>query len=452
MLNYIKIRGCFIAVFDEDILLYNTYTFATCIIENYKSKLKVNSVYDYYFEKNIISFFKEENQILYDSFFSDIKTNRAIANYYSNQFKYQRKMLITDCVSFSCNMDCVYCFEYGFSESGNELSKDNRKKLMLKLIELYSEQIDDIDYIFFGGEPLLHIKYIEDICRTFTKEKTEKKLSFSFTTNGTLINDKFISLCRNYNIKELRITLDGPEYIHDNRRPLKNKNGSYSKIIENIKRLCEDTNTNIIINTVIDDNNYKYYINMFDSLLAKLAKYILVEPVRIIFNIGTTCTPMLKKDESKECFNIDGTSSNYYDLAKSLLKRGATITSPFYAGHCLNSSEKSFFISPKGDIYKCITGSNHEKFLASSYLAFFEEPMQFIKNNIVISEGSHMNKCRECEFLTICNGGCKFQHLINGATLCRKETIYEELPHLLDLLYIGEFDNDGNFKKRKAIY
>lgn len=52
----------------------------------------------------------------------------------------------------------------------------------------------------------------------------------------------------------------------------------------------------------------------------------------------------------------------------------------------------------------------------------------------------------------MCNGGCKFQHFINGAPLCRKPLLKKELKDLLNLLYLGEFTNDGNFKKRTSIY
>lgn len=90
--------------------------------------------------------------------------------------------------------------------------------------------------------------------------------------------------------------------------------------------------------------------------------------------------------------------------------------------------------------------------MVSNYNDFNKNQFRFLQNSIYISENSHMDKCKSCEFLVTCNGGCKFQHFINNAPLCRKNLLEEELPYLLELLYLGEFTNEGNFKRRKTIY
>lgn len=48
----------------------------------------------------------------------------------------------------------------------------------------------------------------------------------------------------------------------------------------------------------------------------------------------------------------------------------------------------------------------------------------------------------------MCNGGCKFQHYENHDKLCRKGVLEYELKSFLHLLYLGNFDQDGFFKKR----
>lgn len=450
MSKYIKVKECIVSEYNENVLLYNPYTIAIYILENYKKKLNVNAIDDTNFNNRILHYFKDQKNI-YDSLFSDFSTNFAIANFYSNKFKYQRTLTISDAISYDCNMKCTYCFENNFSEK-NKLSSKSRQKLISEIINLYDSDIDYVDYIFFGGEPLLNIDYITSLCDFLTNKYKSKIFCFSFTTNGTLIDERFIDLCKTYPIDEIRITLDGPEVIHNLRRPLKNNKNSFEVINNNIKKLCELTDLRIIINTVIDDKNHEYYINMFEQLEQQLEQYIKQNPVKLIFNIGTTCSPMiknLKSDKKEKTMNF---SHLYYDLAEFLLNKGATITSPLYSAQCLNSMEKAFIISPSGDIYKCITGANNNKFIVSSYIGFNENPLNFIKNSIVKSENSHIPECKKCEFLTMCNGGCKFQHFINGAPLCRKPLLKKELPDLLNLLYLGEFTNDRNFKKRTPIY
>ncbi len=65
---------------------------------------------------------------------------------------------------------------------------------MIKIINLYVDNIEIIDYIFFGGEPLLNLEYMEFVSNGLIEQFPQKKFKISVTSNGTLINDKFIAL------------------------------------------------------------------------------------------------------------------------------------------------------------------------------------------------------------------------------------------------------------------
>lgn len=175
MLGEIKrIKDSLVTVFDDDILLYNPYTLATCILLNYKIKLNVNSIFDSKFESHLVKYFNNQN-IMLESFFNDTEVNQALAKHFSNQFKYQRKLTISDAFSYSCNMKCEYCFEYKFSEKNKKLKGTKRINYIRNLINIYENKVDLIDFIFFGGEPLLNLNYIENMCRFLTYTYKTKK-------------------------------------------------------------------------------------------------------------------------------------------------------------------------------------------------------------------------------------------------------------------------------------
>jgi len=144
-------------------------------------------------------------------------------------------------------------------------------------------------------------------------------------------------------------------------------------------------------------------------------------------------------------------SSNtlYFGHALLLINKGCTITSPFYSAHCTNSKEKSFVFAPNGDIYKCITGLGNKHFLLSSFDQLENNPLIFYKNNIIQIESSHMAKCFNCEFLLMCNGGCKCQHFSNEDKLCRKSVFENEMDSFLNLLYYVSINEDGTCHERK---
>jgi len=141
-----------------------------------------------------------------------------------------------------CNMACKYCYA-GSSKSilQNSEKLNNNFKLRIPLLLDFIDQV--ISYnnckttkiIFHGGEPLLvdprNYKSI------FTYIRDEKyPIEINIQTNGTLINDDYIDLFKEFNIK-IGISLDGPGSVNDRTRIFKSGNGSFSAIFQNLKKL-----------------------------------------------------------------------------------------------------------------------------------------------------------------------------------------------------------------------
>jgi len=91
----------------------------------------------------------------------------------------------------------------------------------------------DLNFGFYGGEPLLELSLIEK-CIAYIREKSAgRKISFTVTTNGTLLTrEVYERLVRNS--VSITISLDGPKPVHDGARKYPNGRGSFDDIIENI--------------------------------------------------------------------------------------------------------------------------------------------------------------------------------------------------------------------------
>ena len=89
-----------------------------------------------------------------------------------------------------------------------------------------------------------------------------KKLSFTITSNGSLLNDDIIQYFYKHDIS-LVISLDGPRVIHDQNRVFANGRGTFDTIIENLNRVKEiapEYGKKISISMVMDP------INDFDCI------------------------------------------------------------------------------------------------------------------------------------------------------------------------------------------
>ena len=440
----IKRNNCFVQNEEKYAILFNPHNFSVAQLDNSEC-LKEEDIIDNLSDEIKNKLF--EKQI----FIQSDEDAVSISRYFSNKIKYGRKMTISDAMTFNCNMSCIYCFENGTKNNKKKLLPAERIKCVSNVIDTYAHDFDYLDYIFFGGEPMLEKKYIEQMCSFLNNKYKDKKILFSITSNGTLIDDCFINIANEYDFKEIRITLDGVENVHNCRRKMIDGSKSFALIINNINRLCKETNIRIVINTVMDSKNAPSYKQFIEYIVDEFRDYIITSSPRIVFNLGELCHPMLETEYTEKTKN-DNSNSNilYYEFSEILLNKGATITSPFYASNCLNSIEKSFTISPDGSIYKCVTGLGSPLFLLTKYQKdLFVNDL--INNNIIQIEKSHRAECFNCDFLTMCNGGCKCQHYENNYPLCRKELLVEELPYLMHLLTLGSFKSDGLFHGRNKV-
>ena len=119
----------------------------------------------------------------------------------------------------ACNLRCKYC-----SEGDYEVVSNLSFRLLQKLVDDLPELLDNIgeksiDFLWHGGEPLCYPKEILCKAMDYALEKLSTKygVSFSMQSNGTLINDAWIRVIKQYNI-HLGISLDGYKELHDSRR------------------------------------------------------------------------------------------------------------------------------------------------------------------------------------------------------------------------------------------
>ena len=157
---------------------------------------------------------------------------------------------------YSCNFRCSYCYQGEYTVSSDTASGSN------DVIDSFFSYIDaefagKKKYItIFGGEPLMAGKIPFERMEYMLKKASERRLDCAIVTNGYNLED-YLPVFRNGKIREIQVTLDGPEEIHDKRRPLASGKGSFSRIVSGIdKALAEGYNINL--RTVIDRENIEY--------------------------------------------------------------------------------------------------------------------------------------------------------------------------------------------------
>jgi len=141
----------------------------------------------------------------------------------------------------SCNLRCGYCIyneHYdGNRQFGEKTMKQEVAKRAIDYLNVHGG--DEVAVTFYGGEPLINYKLMKWCIDYADKVINNKKLSYSFTTNLTLLTDDIANYLKNVENLHVVCSLDGPENVHDSYRRKIDGRGSFNDAIRGLKYLIE---------------------------------------------------------------------------------------------------------------------------------------------------------------------------------------------------------------------
>ena len=303
--------------------------------------------------------------------------------------------------TLACNMDCTYCFENKNSTIISDEVFDNT----IRFVESRVNRgfVKSMNVNWFGGEPLLFFDKIDNLSQKFIPlcEQHNVNYSASIITNGWLIDEKISQRMVDLKIKDAQITIDGPPPIHDSKRKLKNGEGTFKRIVENILLLSKYIFVTVRINVDVDVKNQ--FEEMFESIK------ILGGSNRI------NVYPGLLRSDTKACASIESSCINikeysdvyydFYSIAKKYRFNLSWYPRP-KKGCCCAASPNSLVIQPNGDLCRCWNQVGVEKESYGNIKNPFDIKTPDDYFNWVLFNPFVYEECMECKFMPICLAGC----------------------------------------------
>ena len=333
--------------------------------------------------------------------------------------------------TMDCNFKCTYCYEA--REKG--FITDNVKKGIRSWISSMAKSCNSFSIGWFGGEPLLGFDTIEEI-NSYAQEICEENNCFfvsNITTNGYLLDSEMLSKVNDLGLSSFQITVDGTPEFHNQKRPLLNGKPTFDVVFNNVLRILDETNANVMLRVNIDKKNVDSITDLMDMIPEKYRTSRLQIYFRYIF------TGYAQSKETSE--NIVNNRISSHELVKDLyvyaIDNGFNVMFPMLLekdSYCSTCLKNSFTIDPKGKIFKCTIDFGDEYSVGS-----ITEDGTINLDHMTHSRWySHIPgsdpKCKECKFLPLCYGGCSY-HRINGKRACPYESF--DLKGLLELQYLA---------------
>lgn len=142
----------------------------------------------------------------------------------------------------TCNLACKYCYCgtcRNLLPNQGVMSEAIARQAITWLFAV-SGKSENVSITFFGGEPLLNkpvLRFVVDYSQRLAKLHG-KKVFYSMTTNGTLLDDETITIIKRYNFG-LMVSLDGPPEIHNAQCPTRGGEGSFEAAVAGIRLLMK---------------------------------------------------------------------------------------------------------------------------------------------------------------------------------------------------------------------
>jgi uncharacterized protein len=151
-----------------------------------------------------------------------------------DQFRSDR-LFLTIAPTLDCNFRCDYCYE-------DHLRVTMSRRVQEVLLAWTAEKargIEEMHVTWFGGEPSLPaaVRVIENLSAGFLALARERGFRYGaqLVTNGYLLERALVERLVPLGIGQIQVTVDGPPELHDRRRVLAGGQGTFRRILDNLR-------------------------------------------------------------------------------------------------------------------------------------------------------------------------------------------------------------------------
>jgi uncharacterized protein len=168
----------------------------------------------------------------------------ALDRYFTAVKSDTSELHITVLTTLQCNFACDYCFQ-GDHGDYNKFAQKMTLEMSARVAGWIERELDRVRperlvITFFGGEPLLNLPVLYDIADRMWAATQARgvRMMTSIITNGLLLTPEIVDRLVPRGLQGIKITLDGDRDTHNRMRPLRGGQGTFDRIVENIRQVA----------------------------------------------------------------------------------------------------------------------------------------------------------------------------------------------------------------------
>jgi uncharacterized protein len=350
------------------------------------------------------------------------------------------QLRVTVLTTLQCNFACDYCFQ-GDHGDYNKFAHKMSMETAAAVLAWIEERLDTLRpekfvLTLFGGEPLLNLPvayYLAEGTHRICAERGIPQF-VNVITNGLLLTPEVVDRLAPYGLNGVKITLDGDRETHNRMRPLRGRQGTFDRIIENVRQVA--SKVPITIGGNFDESSADSYPALLDFLKAqdfadKITKVNFkpiikppqpeqpkgLIPLTLVSGAagasapdrpGGTCMTVAGAGSTKAASACD--TCHFVDEKMAFLrdetrKRGFPTIDGIHMGPCEIHRKHAYTLGPDGALYSC-PGFTGEPTESIGHISGKEEPWHAAAIARYERLTPHKEECGDCSYVPVCGGGC----------------------------------------------
>jgi uncharacterized protein len=362
---------------------------------------------------------------------ADRATERqALAAFFRDVRESTDQLRVTILTTLQCNFACDYCIQgdHGdYNKNAAKMSLDTAARVA-QWAEGRLDTLRPESFVltFFGGEPLLNqpvMYYLAERMWSACQARGVRML-INVITNGLLLTAEMVERLNAYGLNGIKITLDGDRDTHNKMRPLRGGQGTFDKIIQNVREVAHLTKISVGGNFDMETaDSYPALLDFlreqeFADKLARVSFKPVIREKQSLANgrIQLTAVSGDGKPLNGACMTSAGTgvsrvcdSCNFVDEKMAFLrdetkKRGFATVDGVHMGPCEIHKAHSHTIGPEGSLFAC-PGFAGE---ALQSIGHIDGRQEDYRSHALrqFERLSAWKQCDDCAFIPVCAGGC----------------------------------------------
>lgn len=291
-----------------------------------------------------------------------------------------------------CNARCFYCYETGFKQH----SMDYETAAQTAKFIIRNKVSNNTRIKWYGGEPLMNIPAIDQISSEL--QNNNVRFYSTIVSNGILFTDEIVKKAVSlWNLKNVRITLDGTEIQYNKIKAYKGIEGNpFQIVISNIDKLIR-SGVSVTIRLNIEKHNLEDMKNLLSILYEKFPPSSGLIDFMVSLLNNTEHSSKLESEEDERRYILEQVIllkekifDHGYDL-KDFKLTGLT------THYCLADNGRYLLIKPNGELSFC-----SEDFDKKKCGTIFEDPRRIITTPLCDHTFPKGKICEDCPISPTC--------------------------------------------------